>query len=78
MCCGGMCMCGMSPLNNSYRGDVIAGRESCQCEPEEEVCIDPSVSYMALTISHICLSETPIIRTHKNVHIIALIEYPNF
>ena len=42
MCCEGVCRCGMSPLNNTYRGN--SSSNFCQCEPVEEACVDPAVS----------------------------------
>lgn len=45
LCCDGHCTCRNSSRGNPYRGDGLVN--NCQCEPLEEVCIDPQVSLYA-------------------------------
>lgn len=49
MCCDGNCMCGESPASNVYHGEP-GGVDNCQCEPLEEVCMDPEVGMLCIYI----------------------------
>ena len=51
MCCDGNCMCAESSSGYLYRGEP-GGTDNCQCEPVEEVCMDPVVSVYIHTYIH--------------------------